>query len=349
MELLNFRYVKFWAVFLFTAVILLWLLIDIMKPFLLAAVLAYFLDPLVDILERRGFPRILSIAVVLLTAISSILIFLILLIPSLVSQMESLISEAPLFFDTAMKFFEKELPVIFEKFPFIKSGFDELTDQARKNSFGVAIEVVSLTVALVDILLFTFVFPIITFYLLLEWDNIIAKTYSFFPKSYQKNIRSLMTEIDAVLAGFLRGQISVCLILGGLYSGALLLLGLKYAVLIGLFAGLVSFIPFFGAILGGVVSFGFALFQFWPEPFFIFFVLIIFLIGQMLESNFLTPKLVGNAVRLHPVWLMFSLSVFGTLAGVLGLIIAVPIAAVIGVICRRLLERYLNSELYNSG
>jgi predicted PurR-regulated permease PerM len=155
-----------------------------------------------------------------------------------------------------------------------------------------------------------------------------------------------MRELDRVLAGFVRGQLSVCAILGAFYAVALSLIGLQFGLLIGAFAGLISFIPFVGSILGGVLSLAVAVAQFWDQPQMIAAVAAVFVAGQAAEGNFLTPKLVGGQVGLHPVWLMFALSAFGSLFGFVGLLIAVPAAAGIGVISRFLIERYKAGRLY---
>jgi predicted PurR-regulated permease PerM len=152
--------------------------------------------------------------------------------------------------------------------------------------------------------------------------------------------------VDGVLAGFVRGQMTVCSILGAFYAVALMLVGLQFGVVVGLIAGLLTFIPYVGSIIGGVLSIGLALFQFWDEPVWIVAVLIIFVIGQMLEGNFLTPKLVGRSVGLHPVWLMFALSAFGSFMGFTGMLIAVPVAAMLGVFFRFGVGQYLGGRLY---
>jgi predicted PurR-regulated permease PerM len=159
-------------------------------------------------------------------------------------------------------------------------------------------------------------------------------------------IRRLASEIDGVLAAFVRGQISVCIVLGVFYSVALMLAGLDYALVVGAIAGGVTFIPYVGALVGGALAIGLALFQFWGDPVSIAIVAGIFAIGQFLEGNVITPRLVGNSVGLHPVWLLFALSAFGTLFGFVGMLVAVPVAAAIGVLARFGIERYKSSRLY---
>jgi predicted PurR-regulated permease PerM len=190
--------------------------------------------------------------------------------------------------------------------------------------------------------------PVVAFYLLLDWDRMIASIDGLLPREHAGDIRRVAGEIDRVLAGFVRGQLSVCAILGGFYAVALVVIGLPFGLLIGLFAGLVSFIPFVGSILGGALSIGVALFHFWGDWGWIGAVAAVFVIGQAAEGNFLTPRLVGSSVGLHPVWLMFALSAFGSLLGFTGLLVAVPAAAAIGVIGRFALELYRAGRLYRS-
>jgi predicted PurR-regulated permease PerM len=183
--------------------------------------------------------------------------------------------------------------------------------------------------------------------MLLDWDRMVACIDSWLPRSYLETIRGLAREIDRAIAGFVRGQGTLCLILGIFYALGLSLVGLNYALLIGLGAGLISFVPYVGSTLGLVVAVGVAFFQFWPEWGWILAVLGVFGVGQFIEGNILQPKLVGSSVGLHPVWLMFALFAFGYLFGFVGMLMAVPLAAAIGVLARFALRQYLASPLYD--
>jgi predicted PurR-regulated permease PerM len=198
----------------------------------------------------------------------------------------------------------------------------------------------------IDFLVVLFVTPVVAFYLLLDWDRIIGKVNAALPREHAVTIRGLAREIDEVLAGFVRGQLSVCLILGAFYAVALMAIGLQFGFLVGLVAGLVSFIPYVGSAVGLLLSVGIAIFQFWDAKVWIVVAAGIFLFGQFVEGNILAPNLIGKSVGLHPVWLIFALAVFGTLFGFAGLIVAVPVAAALGVIGRFLVEQYLASPLY---
>jgi predicted PurR-regulated permease PerM len=188
--------------------------------------------------------------------------------------------------------------------------------------------------------------PVVAVYLLLDWDRMIANIDRLLPREHAPVIRRLAGQIDRTLAAFIRGMGTVCLILGTYYAVALMLVGLQFGLVIGFVAGLVTFIPYLGALIGGALAIGLALFQFWGDWITIGIVAGIFAIGQIIEGNFLTPKLVGNSVGLHPVWLILALSVFGALFGFVGMLIAVPVAAAMGVLTRFGVEQYQQSLLY---
>jgi predicted PurR-regulated permease PerM len=188
--------------------------------------------------------------------------------------------------------------------------------------------------------------PVVAFYLIYDWHRMIRSVDSWIPIQHRDTVRELAREVDAAIAGFLRGQTAVCLILGSFYAVALTLTGLNFGLLIGLISGLITFIPYVGSMTGLVLSLGVAVAQFWPAYGSILIVLGIFLVGQFVEGNVLAPKLVGESVGIHPVWLIFALLAFGYLFGFVGLLVAVPLAATIGVLTRFALRRYLQSSLY---
>ena len=199
---------------------------------------------------------------------------------------------------------------------------------------------------LVNIVVLVVLVPVITFYWLLDWDRMVAAIDGLLPRDHAPAIRQLGREIDATLAAFIRGQGLVMLSLGSYYGIALMLVGLQFGLAVGFVAGLISFIPYVGAIVGGALAFGLALFQFWGQWGWIAAVVVIFFAGQFLEGNILTPKLVGTSVGLHPVWLIFALSAFGALFGFVGLLVAVPMAAALGVVVRFAIAHYRDSLLY---
>jgi len=188
--------------------------------------------------------------------------------------------------------------------------------------------------------------PVVSVYMLLDWDRMIAKIDDLLPREHAPVIRRLASEIDHTLAAFIRGMGTVSLILGTYYAVALMLVGLQFGLVVGFIAGLVTFIPYLGALIGGALAIGLALFQFWGDWGSIGLVALIFVAGQVAEGNFLTPKLVGSSVGLHPVWLLLALSVFGALFGFVGMLVAVPVAAALGVLARFGVEQYKASQIY---
>ena len=195
--------------------------------------------------------------------------------------------------------------------------------------------------AIVNLISLIVVTPVVIFYMLNDWDRMVAKVDGWLPRQHIETLRGLARDIDSAMAGFIRGQGSVCMALGIFYALALIMVDLNFGLLIGLVAGLLSFIPYVGSIIGGALSIGMALVQFWPEWFSGVIVGCIFIAGQILEGNFLSPKLVGDRIGLHPVWLMFALFAFGYLFGFVGLLLAVPMAAAAGVLVRFALKQYL--------
>jgi predicted PurR-regulated permease PerM len=200
--------------------------------------------------------------------------------------------------------------------------------------------------SLVNVIVLIVIVPVVTFYLLLDWDRMVARIDALLPRDHAPTIRHLASEIDHTLSSFVRGQGVVCLILGTYYAIALALVGLQFGLVVGFVAGALTFIPYVGALVGGVLAIGLALFQFWGDWWWIVAVWAIFQSGQFVEGNILTPNLVGSSVGLHPVWLIFALSAFGALFGFVGLLVAVPVAAIIGVLVRFALGRYKESLLY---
>jgi predicted PurR-regulated permease PerM len=220
----------------------------------------------------------------------------------------------------------------------LTSGFGLLTTvfQSIWNSGMALVSVVSLFV----------VTPVVAFYMLLDWDRMVATVDSWVPRDHVRTVRKIAADINTATAGFVRGQGTLCLVLGAMYAIGLTLTGLNFAILIGLFAGLISFIPYVGSLTGLVLAVGVAFVQFWPDWTMVVAVAVVFFIGQFIEGNILSPKLVGKSVGLHPVWLMFALFAFGALFGFVGLLIAVPAAAAVAVLIRFAIARYLESPLY---
>jgi predicted PurR-regulated permease PerM len=214
---------------------------------------------------------------------------------------------------------------------------------------GIAGALAERGVAIINLLGLLFITPVVTFYMLRDWEKLVASIDGALPLDHADTIRKLTTESNAAIAGFMRGQALVCLSLGTFYGIGLTLVGLQFGLVIGLIAGAISFIPFVGTFVGGVMALGMALAQFPPDWIGVVKVAAVFVVGQMLEGNFLSPKLVGDRVGLHPVWIMFALLAGGSLFGFTGVLIAVPVAAILGVVARHFIARYRDSDLYRGG
>jgi predicted PurR-regulated permease PerM len=341
----------FWLGALVVLAILLWLFSEILLPFLAGLVLAYFLDPVADALERLGLPRLAATLIILICSILGVVVALLLILPILGDQIGKFAGDLPALISSLIARFD-ELAPQWMKDLVARSGADvqgnatEFAGRAAGWIVSLLSSLLSGGMALVNLVSLLFVTPIVAFYLLEDWDKIVAKVDGWLPRQHAPVIRKLAGEINASMAGFIRGQGTVCLLLAAFYAIGLTLVGLKFGLAIGLTAGLLTFIPYAGAIIGGVLAIGVALVQFWPDFTTILLVVGIFVLGQFIEGNFLSPHLVGKRVGLHPVWLMFALFAFGYLFGFVGLLMAVPLAAAAGVLVRFALQQYLKSKLY---
>ena len=337
---------QWWGVFAVIFVLAFWFLGDVLLPFVAGSALAYLLDPLADRLERIGCSRIVATAIITAVALLGLVSAFALLIPLLVKELAALVALAPEIAASLMQFLLERFPELINPDSPLKTFLTDLGDIVQRYGGEVISAVFSSAVGAFNALLFIVVVPVVLVYMLADWDRAIQKIDSWLPRDHADWIRELTREVDKVIAGFVRGQLMVCAILAAFYAISLLLVGLQFGLVVGCIAGLISFIPFVGAIGGGAMAIGLALFQFWSEPLLIGAVVLIFVAGQILEGNFLTPKLVGKLVGLHPVWLLFALSAFGALFGLVGLLIAVPASAAIGVFLRFGLSQYLEGRLY---
>ncbi len=341
--------VRIWSVAAVVLLAVLWFLGDIVLPFVLGGAIAYFLDPIADFLERMGLSRVLATVVITLTAIIVFTVLALAVIPSVVNQAAALVASAPQLVDDLQTFLSKNFPAVMDRSSIIRQSLEGLGDMISAKGADLIDGILSSAAGLLNILILAFIVPVVAFYMLLDWDRMIAKIERILPRDHSSTIRRLASEIDRTLAAFIRGQGTVMLVLATFYGTALMLVGLEFGLIVGATAGLLSFIPYVGALVGGAMAIGLAFFQFWGEWAWIVAVVVIFFAGQFLEGNILTPKLVGDSVGLHPVWLIFALSVFGSLFGFVGLLVAVPVTAALGVLVRFALERYMRGLLYRGG
>jgi predicted PurR-regulated permease PerM len=324
------------------AVLLLWLLAPVLTPFAAAALLAYLGDPLVDRLEGRGLPRTLGVVVVFLLLAAAILAAVLVILPLAGDQLWRLLERLPGWLEQA----QARFPVLAEL------DLTRLVELAREHwqaAGGWAQTVLASAsrsgLALLAWLMNLLLIPVLTFYLLRDWDRLTARIREMLPRPWEPAVVEVTRDADEALGAFLRGQLSVMLALAALYAAGLWMLGINAPILIGLLAGLVSFIPYLGLVVGIAVAGLVAWFQF-QELWALLGVVAVFGIGQVLETAFFTPWFVGDRIGLHPVAVIFAVLAGGQLFGFVGMLLALPAAAVIAVLLRHAHQRYLDSEAY---
>jgi len=347
------RQVLFWLAALGVFILALWLLREILLPFIAGLAIAYLLTPLTDRLERFGLNRLFAALVIITVAVLAFVYLILLVAPILGGQLTSFFENIPGYVSKLQTLLSDPSRPWVQKF--LGSGFTADKGIGDLVSQGVGWLTAFLKSlwsggrALISLFSLVVVTPVVAFYLIYDWHHMIRTVDNAVPLQHRETVRQLAHEIDAAIAGFVRGQSAVCLILGSFYAVALTVSGLNFGLLIGIISGFITFIPYVGSMTGLVLAVGVAVAQFWPQWSSILVVLGIFLIGQFLEGNVLSPKLVGGSVGLHPVWLIFALLAFGYLFGFVGLLVAVPMAATIGVLARFALNRYRQSVLYTGG
>jgi predicted PurR-regulated permease PerM len=344
------RQIVFWLAILVVFVLMLWLLSEILLPFVAGLAIAYLLTPLTDRIERLGVNRLAAALLMITLVVMAFVIVILLVAPIMAGQLSSFIHNIPgyvtklqtLLSDPSRPWVQKVLGTGF-------NADKSLGDLVTQGAGWLTTFLKSLWSggrALVSLFSLVVVTPVVAFYLIYDWHRMIRTADSWIPVHQRETVRQLARDIDAAIAGFVRGQSAVCLILGSFYAVALTLSGLNFGLLIGLISGVITFIPYVGSMTGLILALGVAVAQFWPNYYSILIVLGIFLVGQFIEGNLLAPRLVGRSVGLHPVWLIFALLAFGYLCGFVGLLVAVPLAATIGVLVRFALQRYRESSLY---
>jgi len=361
------KQLQYWGIAAAIFAVLLYGLGDVLVPYILGGAIAYCLDPIADRLEAWGLSRVMSTVVITLSGILLFIITFLLVVPTLIGQLGDLIAQIGRIVENLPATWEVIKAGLAERIPGVDLQGDFLQEQLT--NLGAAIQsrsgevvnaLLSSAQGIINAVVLVVIVPVVTFYLLMDWDRMVAQIDDLLPRDHQNTIRDLAAQIDRTLASFIRGQGTVCLILGTYYGVALMLAGLNFGLIVGLIAGLISFIPYVGALVGGALAFGLALFQWWGGTevvdgetvqtginwLRIGIVGGIFAFGQFVEGNFLTPNLVGSSVGLHPVWLILALSVFGSLFGFVGMLIAVPVAAIIGVLARFAISEYKNGRLY---
>ncbi|MBO9449331.1 AI-2E family transporter [Tropicibacter sp. R16_0] len=338
--------VRYWGIVLAVFVLALWFLGDVLLPFVIGGAIAYFIDPIADRLEALGLTRMAATGVITIASVLLFVIMILMVVPALIAQLIDLIEVLPQLFRDLRVFVDERFPSLMDRESNAHQMLATVGETLKARSGDLLEGLLGSVGSAVNIVVLLVIVPVVAVYLLLDWDRMIERIDELLPRDHQPVIRQLATDIDKVLASFVRGMGTVCLILGTYYAVALMIVGLQFGLIVGFIAGLVTFIPYLGALIGGALAIGLAMFQFWGDWVSIGIVAAIFAFGQVIEGNVLTPKLVGSSVGLHPVWLLLALSVFGALFGFVGMLVAVPVAAALGVIARFATAQYLDSRLY---
>lgn len=337
-----------WLVLLVAFGALFWAAREVIAPFFAGFILAYLLDPAARRLENIGVPRWLAAFVVLIVFITFL--------------GGIILASAPIIQAEVLQFIDNLPRLVKAAEPLIQTGL-RWTESARsmddivKNVSSQAISwltgslsaIIAGSLAFVNVISFVVVTPLVAFYLLRDWPTILRHIDSWWPRAHLPAMRGLLRDANGALAGFIRGQSLVCLSLAIFYAIGWSVVGLNYAVILGILAGVLGFVPFVGVLFAVGLSMLVALGQYGLDFNALMLVFGVFLVGQVLESSVLTPNLIGNRIGLHPVWVLFAVFAGGSVAGLAGVFLAVPVAAVLGVVVRFVLARYRNSSFYAGG
>ncbi len=333
---------------LFCSVI--YLLRSVLLPFVLGIILGYLFDPLAVKFEKLGASRTIATVFVFLL-LTLIAVPLVVLLFSMISNQLSIFADsAPKYISSLTQKIEELFGYLQQRFPTLETeNIGALVSQNITQTFKFSGKIMTGLMkngaAVINIFSLLLITPVVAFYMLRDWGVFVQKIKTLLPQKSRKDIQGIFSDIDRAISGFLRGQLSVCVILGTFYGLSLNLIGLELGLLVGFISGIISFIPYVGSITGFILSIILATSQYSGYTKVIE-VIVIFVIGQFFEGNFLTPKLVGDKIGLHPVWVMFALLSGGVLLGFLGLMVAVPIAAIIGILLRFGIKKYKKSQLY---
>ncbi|MBZ6378548.1 hypothetical protein B5C34_12325 [Pacificimonas flava] len=334
-----------WLVVLAILAWFFWETAAILPPFLAGLVIAYLLDPVVDRLERRKWPRWLATTCVLVLFFAIIGGALVLVAPLATSQFTALLEALP--------------EIVGELRPHIESWYDQLNrmgtfqdmgagilERAAEVAANVARSLLVQTLAVFNVLALVIIVPVVAFYALLDFDRMTGSVQSWIPPRFAPSAARLFGEADTALSGFIRGQSLVCAALAVFYAAGWGLTGLDYALVLGLVAGILSFVPYLGAVISVALALIVGLGQFGFDWVHLILIFAVFQLGQILEGSVLTPNLIGERIGLHPLWVLFAVFAGGEIAGLVGVFLAVPVAAVVAVVVRAVMRAYLASPIY---
>jgi len=343
---------RFWLIVITVSAALLYLLAPVLTPFLFAALLAYLGDPLIDRLEARKLSRSLAVSLVFGALVLGLLLLLLLVIPVLTHQFKGLLQRLPDYIDgfnaTMLPWLRDTLGIDPDLFNFsqLRAELLKYADDIGDLAVGLLHSFRESSDAIFAWLANLVLVPVVTFYLLRDWDLLVARIHDLLPRRIEPMVSALARESDQVIGAFLRGQFVVMGALAAIYSTGLAIIGLQSSLLIGMLAGLVSFVPYLGLITGAGIASIAAILQY-HSLLSVVPVLIVFGVGQLISDLILTPKLVGDRIGLHPVAVLFAVLAGGHLFGFFGVLLGLPVAAVIAVVLRHAHEEYLRSIFYS--
>ena len=342
----------FWIFLALVLIVFLGLVRTILLPFGVAMAVAYFFDPLANRLQRAGLPRWLSALLVLAVFIAIFVGAAFIVVPIIEKQLGQLITLVPKWFSELKTSTLPKVNQYLEHLGISQQGdladtASSYTTQALSGAGAVLASVWTGGLALLDLVSLMLVTPVVAFYLLRDWNFVVRDLDGLLPRSHLDTLRRLFHEIDRTLSGFIRGQALVCLIQMVYYATVLSIAGLDFGVLVGITAGILTFIPYLGATIGLITALFIAISE-WHDTVHVLIVLGLFAFGQILEANVITPRLVGDRIGLHPVWVIFAVLAGGAMFGFPGILLGVPVAAVVGVLVRFLVQSYTKSDFYQN-
>jgi predicted PurR-regulated permease PerM len=339
-----------WIIIFSVFFLAIYLVSSVLMPFIFGAIVAYFLDPVTDKLQDKGLSRNRATVTVLGIFLAIIIGIFALAGPLLVEQISGLFTKIPEYLGQLEREHGESVKELVNKYApdfqtQAKDAAVQYSSQLLKISTSILGGFIASSTSILSFLSLVFISPIVAYYLLRDWDVIVKKIDDLLPRNKISVIRKNLVKIDTIISAYIRGQVTVCLIMAVLYSLNLTLAGLNYSLAIGVLTGILTFIPYVGMTIGALTGLIVAYMQFGFEIQFAW-VVVAFLLGNLLEGNFITPKIVGESVELHPAWVIFALLAGGATLGFTGVLIAIPAAAVIGVLTRSSVEAYKESGLY---
>jgi predicted PurR-regulated permease PerM len=344
--------VLIWVAFFLAAILVLWVFRSILLPFVLGLAIAYLLNPIVNLLQRIGLGRSFASMIVVVLVVALFFGLFLALVPLVTQQILGLVERLPAYITNLQELVQGLAPQFNEwlgpeRAAQFEGSLTELITRGVELVGGLTGQLAQSGLTVLNTIAVLFITPVVAFYLLVDWERMVAKVDDLLPRPHRGEITGVLNEIDKAMSGVIRGQGSVILVLCVYYATSLSMVGLNFGLTIGLIGGLLSFVPYVGFLVGFALSMTVALVQFWPADWLLaLIVLLIYVVGQFLEANILYPKLVGQSININPVWLMFALFAFALLFGFVGLLLAVPLSAITGVLTRYALSKYRGSSLY---